>query len=111
MHAQCMRTAPPPLLPVSASGSAPVSGNMIFDETETDQLSGARYWPKMGCDEHGRTAQGHEKAMQSTFAFFLGLLGHSSAARNNCLLGGSGGPGQHCVEASLGKPKAGSFSA
>ncbi|CAE7732411.1 TLP1 [Symbiodinium pilosum] len=48
----------------------PPLGNMIFDETETDQLAGARYWPKMGCNKDG----------------------------NNCLLGGSGGPGQHCNE-------------
>ena len=50
------------------------AGNMIFDETETDQLAGARYWPKMGCDKDG----------------------------NNCLLGGSGGPGQHCAPPSSG---------
>lgn len=40
----------------------------VFDETLTDGLAGARYWPKMGCDENG----------------------------DNCALGGSGGPSQQC---------------
>lgn len=47
----------------------PPMGTHAFTDKETDGLAGARYWPKMGCDEQG----------------------------NNCALGGSGGPTQHCV--------------
>lgn len=56
--------------PGPVNHAIPPLGNMIFDETETDQVASARYWPKMGCDQNGQ----------------------------NCLLGGSGGPGQHCNE-------------
>mmetsp|Transcript_48844 Transcript_48844/g.145987 ORF Transcript_48844/g.145987 Transcript_48844/m.145987 type:complete len:406 (-) Transcript_48844:51-1268(-) len=47
----------------------PPMGSHAFTEAETDGLGGARYWPKMGCDEQG----------------------------NHCKLGGSGGPTQSCV--------------
>jgi len=44
--------------------------SFAFSNADTDGLSGARYWPKMGCDEHG----------------------------DNCAMGGSGGPTQKCSE-------------
>lgn len=47
-----------------------------FSSEDTDGLGGARYWPKMGCDETG----------------------------SHCTLGDSGGPGEGCVVRAPGTP-------
>eukprot|EP00418_Pyrodinium_bahamense_P045718 CAMPEP_0179188074 /NCGR_PEP_ID=MMETSP0796-20121207/93337_1 /TAXON_ID=73915 /ORGANISM="Pyrodinium bahamense, Strain pbaha01" /LENGTH=587 /DNA_ID=CAMNT_0020892163 /DNA_START=42 /DNA_END=1806 /DNA_ORIENTATION=+ len=48
----------------------PPMASHSFTDLETDGLGGARYWAKMGCDEHG----------------------------GNCKLGGSGGPSEGCSQ-------------
>lgn len=59
----------------AASGAGPGPQNVRigpkakYDFITTNGLMATRYWPKMGCNEHG----------------------------NNCALGGSGGPGEACV--------------
>lgn len=46
-----------------------IEPNAFFEFSTPPGLTATRYWPKMGCDENG----------------------------HDCTLGGSGGPGEHCV--------------